>query len=131
MTNGPITTEALRLMADRRMRTAGLILWAMIVLTALTIWRASTVDAFAVSWFASGILVGATIAAFGNAVSIATSHREMRESLEQARESAALVADCVTRELNARGDQYEATLDPTGIITIHRRDQHELRSRIH
>jgi len=131
MTNGPITTEALRLMADRRMRMACFMLWAMIALTTATVWRASATDAFTGTWFAAGMLVGATIAAFGNIISIATHHREMRESQEQAREAAALVADCVTDELHARGDEFEATLEPSGLITIHRRGRPDPRARMH
>ena len=130
MTNSRLTNEALRLMADQRVRLAGFMFWAMVLLSIATVWRASAADT-AFAWFASGIIVGATIAAFGNLISIASHARQMRESQDQARQAATLVADFVNDELDRRGKDYEALLEPNGLITIHRRDVREHRSRMH
>jgi hypothetical protein len=129
MSNSHVTNEALRLLADSRLRRACVMLWAMMLLSAAMIWRAVATDASWSAWFASGIMVGATFGAFGNLVAIVGHRRQMREAQDTTRQAATLLVDFVTDELHTRGDDYEAQLEPNGLITIHRRDRHEHRTR--
>lgn len=128
--NSRATNDALRMLADARVRTAAFMFWAMVALSAATIWRASLVD-HTLPWFAAGIITGATFGALGNLVSIVAHWREMQDTQEQAREAAATIAGYVADELDKRGDGYEAMVGPEGVVVIHRRGEPEPRSRMH
>jgi hypothetical protein len=114
--------EAVRLIGDKRVRSAAMVSCLTALSAAVALWLAYSQDRPG-AWYVAGMILGIMCSTWGMLLGIVALTRRRFASEDMLNESAAMLVTSISAELHRRGDEFEATWRPGSGIVIHKRGE--------